>query len=87
MGRVYTGSSKIRVRCILGSGKIRVGCISILRISDQLNGFRALFLGYFFFCQNKKTRHIYYLKLFIFIDKHLNCNLLKEYHTYSKFSI
>ena len=42
-GRVYKGSGKIRVGCILGSGIIRVGCISVLQVSDQLNGFRAPF--------------------------------------------
>jgi len=49
-GRVYTGSGKIRVGYISRSDKIRVGCISVLRVSDQSNGFREPFLGYFFFC-------------------------------------
>ena len=45
--RVYSRSGKIQVGCILGLGKIQVGCISILRISDQPNGFRAFFSGLF----------------------------------------
>jgi len=46
-GQVYTGSGKIQVGCISGLGKIRVRCISVLRVSDQPNGFRAAFPGFF----------------------------------------
>ena len=65
---MYTGSGKIQVECISGSGKIRVGCISVVRVSDQPNGFEASFLGYFFFCQIKNLAY-YYLKLFVLNKK------------------
>ena len=42
-GRVYSELDKIRVGCISCSGKIQVEYISVLRVSDQPNGFRAPF--------------------------------------------
>ena len=48
-GWVHMSSGKIWVRCILSSGKILVRCISVLRVSDQPNGFRAPFPGLFRF--------------------------------------
>ena len=47
--QAYSGSNKIRVRCISGSDKILVGCISVLRVSDQPNRFRASFPMLFIF--------------------------------------
>jgi len=61
------GSGKIWIGCISNLDKIQVGCISVLRVSDQPNGFTAPFSG--FFVKIKKTRHIYYLKLFVFNEK------------------
>ena len=77
-GREYSGSGKIRVGCISGSGRIQVECISVLRVLDEPNGFRAPFPRLFHFLSKSKTRHIYYLKLFVFNEMHSNCNLLKN---------
>jgi len=81
-GRLHTGLGKIWVRCISGSCKIRIRCISVLRVSDQPNEFRAPFPKLLLFLSKLKTQHIYYLKLFVFNEKHLVCNFLKQYKLY-----
>ena len=53
-GRVYTGSSKIRIGCISGSGKIRAGVFRFYGFRINPTGLERLFLSYFFFHQNKK---------------------------------
>ena len=59
VGRVKYGSGvyglgENMVRVYSSSGKIRVGCISILRFSDQPNGFRAPFPGLLLFLLKQK---------------------------------
>ena len=53
-GRVYTGSGKIRVGYISGSGKIRAGVFRFYGFRINPTDLERPFLGYFFFCQNKK---------------------------------
>ena len=66
---VYTGSDKILVGYISGLGKIRAGVFRFYGYRINPTGLEHIFLGYFFFCQNKKIQHIYYLKLFVFNEK------------------
>ena len=61
--RVYTDSGKIRVRCISSSGKIRAGVFRFLRVSDQPNGFRALFPELFLFSSKIKNSAYLLLKI------------------------
>lgn len=53
-GWMYSGSGQIRIKCISGSGKIRFECISVLPVSDQPNGFEALFGELFLFLSKSK---------------------------------
>ena len=66
MGQVYLDSGKIRIGCIQLRAEHGSGVFAVLRVSDQPNGFRAHFLRLFRFLSKSKTRHIYYLKLFVF---------------------
>jgi len=52
--RVYSGSGKIWVRCILGSGKIRAGVFQLYKFRINPTGLEGLSLCYFFFLQINK---------------------------------
>ena len=87
IGRVYSGSGKIRVECISGSGNTRADVFRFYGFWINTTGLERLFSGLFFFCQNQN--------LGIFIDedypylmnKHSNCNFLKEHKKHLNFSI
>ena len=53
-GRVYSGSSKIRVGCILGSGKMRAGVFRFYEFRINPTSLKRLFSEFFLFCQNQK---------------------------------